>query len=68
MKFFTIFLIFNLLSIAIYAQIEREQQPASDIPGLKKNSSRLYGKLIDKKTGKPLEAASVQLFWMIMTV
>lgn len=32
------------------------------MPGLQIQSSRLYGKLVDQKTGKPVEAASVQLF------
>ncbi|MCG2615699.1 TonB-dependent receptor [Terrimonas sp. NA20] len=43
-----------------HAQEEREQP--SDVAVLKVNSNRIYGKLIDKNTGKPIEAASVQLF------
>ncbi|MGZ8557412.1 MAG: TonB-dependent receptor domain-containing protein [Chitinophagaceae bacterium] len=62
MKFLNTFLLFIFLSFTSYAQIEREQQPAPDMPSLKLNSNRLYGKLIDKKTGRPVEAASVQLF------
>ncbi|MGZ8517117.1 MAG: carboxypeptidase-like regulatory domain-containing protein, partial [Chitinophagaceae bacterium] len=62
MKFFLIVLLLNLFFIATHAQIDREQQPAPDIPGFQVKSSRLYGKLIDEKTGKPIEAASVQLF------
>ena len=48
--------------ITIHAQIDREQQPVSDVPGFQIKSNRLYGKLIDQKTGKPVEAASVQVF------
>lgn len=54
--------IFSFVIITSYAQIEREQQPAADAAVLKINSNRIYGKLIDKNTGKPVEAASVQLF------
>lgn len=54
--FFSAFTIFQL-----NAQIDREQQPANDATTLRINSNRLYGKLLDKN-GKPVEAASVQLF------
>lgn len=62
MKFFFVLLFLNLFFIATHAQIDREHQPASEIPGFQVKSNRLYGKLIDQKTGKPIEAASVQLF------
>jgi outer membrane receptor protein involved in Fe transport len=62
MKFLYILLFSNFLYLSIQAQVERDQQPSPDVPGLKINSNRLYGKLIDKKTGKPIEAASVQVF------
>src|SRR5688500_4759438 len=62
MKFFLAVLFLNLFFSAAQAQIDREQQPASDIPGFQVKSNRLYGKLIDQKTGKPIEAASVQIF------
>ena len=62
MKFLFTFLFFNLLFLSVHAQIDREQQPSSDIPGFQIKSNRVYGKLIDAKTGKPVEAASVQLF------
>ena len=61
MKFFYISFLSNFLFLTIFAQEEREQHPASNIPGIKINSNRLYGKLVDKKTGKPIEAASVQV-------
>lgn len=62
MKFLFIFIFFNFLFLSVHAQIDREQQPSSDIPGFQIKSNRLYGKLIDVKTGKPVEAASVQLY------
>ncbi|TXJ29397.1 MAG: TonB-dependent receptor [Chitinophagaceae bacterium] len=55
--FFSAFTIFQL-----NAQIDREQQPPNDATTLRINANRLYGKLLDKNTGKPVEAASVQLF------
>src|SRR5688500_7962501 len=61
-KFLFTFLFFNFLFLSVHAQIDREQQPSSDMPGFQIKSNRLYGKLIDNKTGKPVEAASVQLF------
>jgi hypothetical protein len=60
MKFIYIFILSNFLLITLHAQEERDQQP--NVPGIKINSNRLYGKLIDKKSGKPVEAASVQVF------
>jgi outer membrane receptor protein involved in Fe transport len=63
MKSFLIVLLSNVCFLSLNAQIEREQQPASDIPALQIQSNRLYGKLVDEKTGKPVEAASVQLFF-----
>lgn len=62
MKFFYITLFLSLFLLPGYGQIDREPQPASEIPGLKINSNRLFGKLIDKRSGNPVEAASVQLF------
>ena len=62
MKFRLIPLFILFLFPKIYAQEEREQQPSGDLPGLKMNTSRLYGKLVDKTTGKGIEAASVQVY------
>lgn len=55
-------LLFGFIFSQSYAQHDREQLPAGDMSVLKINSSRIYGKLVDKNTGKPVEAASVQLF------
>lgn len=60
MKFLYILILSNFLLLTLHAQDERDQQP-SNVPGIKINSNRLYGKLIDKKSGKPIEAASVQV-------
>ena len=60
-----LFLAFTVIFISIHsvqAQIDREQQPTPEVPGMKINVSRLYGKLVDKNTGKGIEAASVQVF------
>ena len=62
MKFFLILVVTVFLVPAIHAQIDRDQQPTADAPGMRINSSRLYGKLVDNKTGKGIEAASVQLY------
>ncbi len=60
---FSLVLLCVLASIAdSYAQVDREQQAPNDLPALKINSSRLYGKLVDKNTGKGIEAASVQVY------
>jgi len=53
-----IFSVFNLT-----AQVEAEQQGESPMqPNLSMKSNSIYGKLIDKQTGKAIEAASVQLY------
>ncbi|WP_276503661.1 outer membrane beta-barrel family protein [Terrimonas pollutisoli] len=62
MKFFSTLLVFHFFSLTIQAQIDREQQHGTESSAIKINTSRLYGKLIDKNTGKPISAASVQLF------
>ncbi|RYG38758.1 MAG: TonB-dependent receptor, partial [Chitinophagaceae bacterium] len=61
MKYCLLFLFaFNVFQLS--AQIDREQQPANDAGNIRILSNKLYGKLLDKNTGKPIEAASVQLF------
>lgn len=61
MKYCLLFLFaFNVFQLN--AQVDREQQPANDVAMLKILSNKLYGKLLDKATAKPVEAASVQLF------
>src|SRR5688572_29172921 len=47
MKFFFILLVSGLLSSAIHGQIDREQPPVGDPQGLRINTNRLYGKLVD---------------------
>ncbi|HZI53253.1 MAG TPA: outer membrane beta-barrel protein, partial [Chitinophagaceae bacterium] len=62
MKFYLFLVVTVFLVPGIHAQIDRDQQPTADAPGMRINSSRLYGKLVDNKTGKGIEAASVQLY------
>ncbi len=62
MRFFLIFPVFVSLCLDMHAQVERDQPPTAETPGLRINSSRLFGKLVDNKTGKGIEAASVQLY------
>ncbi|MEO6546369.1 MAG: outer membrane beta-barrel family protein [Ferruginibacter sp.] len=53
---------FFLITDAI-AQAENDQIPEQGIISSIANGSKsIYGKLIDKKSGKPIEAASVQLY------
>ena len=62
MKFIATLLVSTLFFQILQAQIDRDQQPAQELPGMKIKSNRLFGKLVDKNTGKGIEAASVQLF------
>lgn len=65
MKFLVFFTACFFLSFNVLAQIDREPQP-EEMPGgdirIRTASTIVYGKLIDKSTGKGIEAASVQLF------
>ena len=55
--------LFCLLSIGTASAQTPEPQPEMDIiQGRPTNKSTLYGKLLDKNTGKPIDAASVQLY------
>lgn len=61
----SIFLILTgvLLFLNISAQIEGEYQPDQGVmPEVNNRSNTIYGKLTDKKTGKAIGAASVQLY------
>lgn len=62
MKFILTLFVTLLFVLCVNAQIEREQQPSQDVPGMRINASRVFGKLVDKNTGKGIEAASVQLY------
>jgi len=57
-----VFIPFLFCIIDSFAQIDREAEVGQEIPGIRMNTSRLYGKLVDKNTGRNIEAASVQLF------
>lgn len=52
------FLFFN-----VFGQVVGEQQqPEGDMPGIRIDQGGLFGKLVDKSTGKAIEAASVQIY------
>ncbi|RYZ28906.1 MAG: hypothetical protein EOO10_08005, partial [Chitinophagaceae bacterium] len=51
-----------VFSTSVFAQIEREEQPINTTPQIQLNQQRIIGKVLDGKTGKGLEAASVQLY------
>ena len=53
---------FLIISISLPAQVERDMPDNDESIEIKLNQNVLYGKLLDKNTGKVLEAASVQLF------
>lgn len=63
MKSIVLFLIGFLSFYTVVAQGEEEQQMDQGMPNSQRNKTNsIYGKLIDKNTGKPIEAASVQLY------
>ena len=45
-----------------WAQVEREDPPSSNNPIIQINTNRIAGKVVDNKTGRPLELATVQLY------
>ncbi|MBE7169127.1 MAG: TonB-dependent receptor [Williamsia sp.] len=57
-----VWLLGNLVSIAVFAQVEREPPTLEDEPLIKLKSNRLYGKLVDSRTQKGVDAASVQVY------
>ncbi|MBK8496758.1 MAG: carboxypeptidase regulatory-like domain-containing protein [Chitinophagaceae bacterium] len=62
MKLFILFFagLFSLQTL--YAQVEQELQVEGMPSNQRVKSNSLFGKLVDKNTGKPIEAASVQLY------
>ncbi len=63
MKLFLIHCVFLLSSINSYAQIEQEPPVENTVPAIVQlNTNTIYGKVVDVATGKPIEAASVQLY------
>ncbi|HET7897779.1 MAG TPA: hypothetical protein VFL47_08915, partial [Flavisolibacter sp.] len=60
---------FSLVVLALYqfcftafSQVEREEPQAPANPQIQLTPHRILGKVIDDKTGRGLQAASVQLF------
>ena len=64
MKQFTLTLLGFFLLAQTNAQVEGDP-PVISAPEIKLNTSRLYGKVVDSKTGKGLEAITVQLFALV---
>jgi len=60
--FFTLFITFFFVFIRAAAQEEREAGINADVSTIDVSTNKIYGKLVDQLTGKPIEAASVQLF------
>ena len=59
---FGVLLVFSHLIVAMaLAQVDRETPQGMDIPSVRMEDSRIFGKIIDTRTNKGVEAASVQL-------
>lgn len=61
MKFF-LFSLFFIAAFSVEAQIDREADQGQDLPGIRVNTSRVFGKVVDKSSGRNIEAASAQLY------
>ncbi len=62
MKCFFPAFFFICITQQLIAQVDPEAQQAHELSNLKLKTNRLYGKLVDQKTNKGIEAASVQVF------
>ena len=62
MKTSIIFLIGFFSFYTSMAQVEEEQMEQGMPNSQQNRTNSIYGKLVDKNTGKPIEAASVQLY------
>lgn len=67
MKFLLLLFGSGFLLLNVSAQVEGEQQQQQEyMPSeFSVRSNKIYGKILDKKTGKPIEAASVQVFSLV---
>ena len=62
MKYFLTLFTVYLISFNVQGQVEKEPLPDNDMPVIKINShNRVYGKILDRDTKKPIAAVSVQL-------
>ena len=61
MKYLVTLFISQLLFIYLFAQVDREEQNDGGVPEIIVNQNRIYGKILDAKTSKGIESASVQL-------
>ncbi len=64
MKYFVIVLLSLFTSInTLHSQVDREPPPTgTDMGAIRIKESKLYGKILDSRTGKGIEAVSVQLY------
>ena len=62
MKFFLLTMLVLFIGQQAISQIEREEPQPIATPRLLLSEQRIIGKVMDQKTGKGLEAASVQLY------
>ena len=51
-----------VIAVQLFSQEEREDPPAPNNPLIRLNEKRIVGKVVDSKTGRPLEAVTVQLY------
>lgn len=61
MKVFFLGIALALSIGTVYAQVEREEPPAANNPQITINSNRILGKVLESRSGRPLELATVQL-------
>ena len=62
MKFFLLPVVLLLSFPGLYAQSPEQQPTSIEAPSIQIKTNRIYGKLLDQNTGKPIEAASAQLY------
>jgi len=62
MKFFLLSVVFLFCLTQLYAQNPEQQSSSMEEPSIQIKTNRIYGKLLDQNTGKPIEAASAQLY------
>ncbi|MEP7277162.1 MAG: TonB-dependent receptor [Bacteroidota bacterium] len=62
MKFFLLPFFTVCFITTVNAQIDPEQQPPGDVGNIQIKTSRLFGKIVDPKANKGIEAVSVELY------
>src|SRR5687768_7595281 len=61
---YLLFLLIGCTALA-HAIAQEEEPPAVNNPIIKTNSNRVYGKITDRKTGRGLDAITVQLYAIV---